>query len=112
MYGLTSMQMYTYFMSYPQDRPAIKLLVCFSGCPTIHRQVADFEAFDSQVFVLWYDSDCLKDVALNIRCFRPGLRILDTLHVVVVSYTVHSFIMSLTSGPDAFLLYLENRIIW
>ena len=54
------MQTYTYFMSYPEDKPAIKLLVLFSGRPTIHGRVADFGTFDSQVTVLWYDSDCLK----------------------------------------------------
>jgi len=99
-------------MSYPEDRPAIKIIVRFSGRPTIHRRVTDFEAFDSQVSVLWYDFDYLEDVALNVRRFPPGRRILDTLHAVAVSDTVHNMIMGLSPGPDAFLLYFENRVTW
>jgi|SRR5882762_8605473 len=110
MYGLTSIQTYSYFMTYPKDRPAIKLLVRFSGCPTIHPRVT--EAFDSQVTALWYDPDCFQDVVLIVRRFPHGRRILDTLHLVVVSHAVHNTVIGISSGPDALLQYLESRINW
>ena len=53
----------------------------------------------------------LGGVVLIVRRFPLGRRILDTLHAVIVFYTVHNIIMGLSSGPDA-LLYLENRVTW
>ena len=98
-------------MTYPKDRPAIKLLVSFSGRPTIHCRVANFKAFNSQVTALWYGSDCSQDVVLTVRRFPPGRRILDTLHLVSVSYTVHSAIIGSPLGPSA-PLYLESHKAW
>jgi len=64
MYGLISLQMHTYFTTYPKDSTTLKILVHSLGPLAMRHHFADFGAFDSQVAVLWCNFNYLEDIVL------------------------------------------------